>query len=472
MSFLDIALIATTLVAALRPLTAWRRSRAVTLVLAALTASVTLAHVVASAPRWQLAPIYLAVALVAVSGLLALRGRTDVLNGATTGVAGLALVATSAALTWAAPVPALPVPSGPFAIGTTTAVLVDDDRPEVYGEEPGGPRRIVVQVFYPAEPDADGELAPIVDGADAFTATAAAELGLPGFALEHLGAIPSNATVDAAVAANARRDGEGGPSLPVVVASHGWTGFRTAQLSLYESLASHGFAVVAIDHTYGSMATVFPDGDVVANDPQALPADADQEAYDAAADLLVATYAADIATAIDQLAAGEIASLDGALDLGSVAVIGHSTGGGAAVLQCATDRRCAAVVGYDPWVEPVPDSVIGDGLDVPLLSLRSEEWTGNDNDARLRRLHAASSDAEGLVSITGTLHRDATLLPFLSPLAPQVGLAGETPPERTDAIIDEWTRRFLAHHLLDQGSDPLRAPPLFEEAVLELNRQD
>jgi hypothetical protein len=59
------------------------------------------------------------------------------------------------------------------------------------------------------------------------------------------------------------------------------------------------------------------------------------------------------------------------------------------------------VVGFDPWVEPVTDTVLGDGLRVPFVALRSEEWVGNGNDARLRRLRASSSGPAALVAVPG-----------------------------------------------------------------------
>ncbi len=158
--------------------------------------------------------------------------------------------------------------------------------------------------------------------------------------------------------------------------------------------------------------------------------------------------------------------LAGATDLTRVAFIGHSTGGGAAVLACSQDERCGAVVGFDPWVEPVPGTTIDAGLDTPLLSLRSEEWTRRPNDGRIADLHAGSTGPEGRIAIDGTRHRDFTLIPTLSPLSRVLGLRGPTPTDRTRDIVDTWTSRFLDHHLRERGTDPLTDPPDFAEANL------
>ncbi len=461
---------ATTLVAVGRPLTTWRRSRPAAIALAVVAVLAALVQVVVGEPRWQLIPVYLAAAL-AVAGSLAAAGRREtVLGGIGTAVIGLVLVLTGAGLSWALPVPSLPAPQGPHAVGTTTVAITDPDRVERFGSRRGEDRRLVAQLYYPAvalDDDADAPRASLVAGGGEFTRTVAAELGLPRFALGHLDGVVTNAVAGAAPISNGQVGRDEQARLPVVVLSHGWTGFRTAQLDLVESLASHGNVVVAIDHTYGSMATVFPDGEVVGHDPAALPDDVPADVRDAASERLVAMFADDIATTLDHLEQVGVEPLTDRLDLGRIAVLGHSTGGGAAILHCATDPRCHTVIGFDPWVEPVPDAVIGGGLEVPLLSLVSEEWADNDNAVRLRRLHAASTAGQGRVTIMGTRHEDVTVLRYLSPLAPRLGLTGELAPDRVHEIVDTWTRRFLVHHRDDDGPDPLRAPPQLDEAVLE-----
>jgi predicted dienelactone hydrolase len=47
---------------------------------------------------------------------------------------------------------------------------------------------------------------------------------------------------------------------PAVLFSHGLGETRYSYVSILEDLASHGFIVVAIDHTYSNRMTVFPDG--------------------------------------------------------------------------------------------------------------------------------------------------------------------------------------------------------------------
>ncbi len=464
---------ATTLVAVGRPLTMWRRSRPAAIALAVVAVLAAIVQVVVGEPRWQVVPVYLAAALAAGAGLSAAAQRDTGLGGIGAAIVGLALVLLGGGLSWALPLPSLPAPQGLHAVGTTTAVVTATDRVERFGDDRGQQRRLVMQVHYPAAADEDAEDAesaersPLVTGDGDFTRVIAAELGLPRFALGHLRQVQTHAVNGAAPTSNGRVGPDEQALLPVVVLSHGWTGFRSAQLDLVESLASHGNVVVTIDHTYGSMATVFPDGEVVPHDPAALPDDVPADIRDAASERLVAMFADDIATTLDHLEQVGVEPLTDRLDLERIAVLGHSTGGGAAILHCARDSRCHAVIGFDPWVEPVPDAVIGEGLEVPLLSLVSEEWAENDNATRLRRLHAASTAGQGRVTIAGTQHEDVTILRYLSPLTPRLGLTGQLAPDRVHEIVDTWTRRFLVHHRDDDGPDPMRAPPQLDEAVLE-----
>jgi dienelactone hydrolase len=300
-----------------------------------------------------------------------------------------------------------------------------------------------------------------VDEADRFGTVAARELALPSFSLGHLGLISSHATeeVRGAAAAPASR--------PLLLYSHGWRGFRSIQSTLLESLASHGYVVVAVDHSHAALATVFPDGRVVPLDPRALPQGVPPEVREDAGEELVTTFARDLESVLGQLEVGIPAEVLATADLGRIGLIGHSTGGGAAILACSRIPGCTAVVGFDPWVEHLPDDLIGAGLDVPLLSVRSEEWVGHRNDRRLRRLHAATGAPEGLVALADVEHRDFTLLPMLSPLAAQMGFSGPVPGEVTHATVEDWTRRFLDHHLTGRGADPLSAPPRHEGARLE-----
>lgn len=428
-----------------------RRGRRILAFLAVAAVVVAVAQVLVEGPRWQLVPAYGVVALLAVWRLLRVGAehpprRGGRVVGVVLGGLGLASAALAAAVL---PVPPLPTPDGPLAVGTTTWELRrTPDRPDPYRE---GPRRLVAQAWYPTE--AAGRLAPWVSDAAAFSREVGPQAGLPGFTLRHVSLVSSGSVHDAPIA-------EG--NWPVVVYSHGWGGFRTVQSDLAESLASEGFVVLALDHSSGAAVSLFPDGTAIPLDPTANPEleDVGRDAYVSAIQLLEETFAEDVAMLLDQLAAGAGPGELGAnLRLDGVGLSGHSTGGGAMVRLCLTDERCGAVLGLDPWVEPVPIDLLESGLDVPVMSIRSEDWQGNANDGLLRRFHEASPGDAGLYVVPGSSHRDFTLLPFLTPLAQQVGLSGPVDPVAMHDAVDEVAAGFFGAHLRgDPPTDAAVAP--------------
>ena len=416
-----------------------------------------LMHIRSEELRWQLYPIYALVVVIAIATVWEIvspsplspeppPGRWSQFGKALGGVFGLALLTLPALA-----LPVVEVASPPTPVGTILVRSVSADRIEVYGPNPGGPRQIALQVWYPAVDD-DGPSAPFVDAFDRFGPAAAGYLGFPSFTLNHL----KSATMGSALGV---RPASATAPWPVVVYSHGWTGFRTVAFNEAEILAANGYVVVAIDHTYGALGTTIDDGETFAAvDPAALP---DLEtvgdvAYAAASEALVDTFRLDIAQAMDVIEALDAGSagdglLEGRLEVGHVGLFGHSTGGGAAIEFCATDDRCAAVYGLDPWVEPVDELVIETGLDVPMAALRSEAWLSEPNEVPLATLFDVSGGATPLRCISGTAHRDFTLLPRLSPLSRYLGIGGSLDPLRSSTLVETQLVSFFDAHLKGTG---------------------
>ena len=419
--------------------------------------------------RWQLIFLELTTVGLAVADVLREERRVRGLQRFRRGALGPVGVAMLALFPMALPIPEMPIPTGPFSVGTQTFVIVDDERLEAYGlaepeegeeaPEPSEPRRFVVQAWYPAS-DVAG-LEPVVwnPDFDVVGPAMAERLGFPGFFLSHVGEIDSS-SYSAPPAVSGR--------LPVVIYSHGWTGFRTIALHQMESLASRGFIVLAADHTYGSVAEVFPNGDVVTYDPRALPAE-DEDGYEEAAEQLVETFAEDIVAimnALEQGRGGPFSRLAAEPDFDRIGVFGHSTGGGAAVRACIEDERCQAVLGMDPWVAPIPDRVVARELSQPALFMRSDGWRGTPNDGRLRGLAERSPAESYWIGIEGAGHNDFVLAPVFSPVADRIGLKGPIPADRVIPIVDTYLTAFFQRYLSGDGGSALdEASP--SEVMLE-----
>jgi pimeloyl-ACP methyl ester carboxylesterase len=376
--------------------------------------------------RWQLVP---AVAVVLAAGVQVARG-TGAASRRRLWASGAALAVLVPVLV---PVPTLARPDGRYAVGTTTLVLEDVSRIEQYGPDPGGGRRLPLHVWYPAS--GDGESSSWLDR-EQFGAVAV-EYGLPRFFLDHLTLVETVSRADVSAV-------DHGAPFPVIVYSHGWTGFGRISPDQPERLASHGYVVVAPDHTFGALMSDLPDG-LVKFDPEALPDEEEvgEDAFDAAALQLVATYAADLRFVLDELAELDVAGLEGRLDLDRIGIFGHSTGGGAAVAACGIDPRCDAVFGLDPWVEPVPPAVLEQGLDQPFYAMRSEEWVGGTNDEVLFPLIGAGATPYGVSTLLGADHNDFVAMAQISPLASLLGFKGSISGPRAQEIIGRRLGAFF-----------------------------
>lgn len=434
-----------------------RRPRPV-LVLAAVVVAVLVG--VLGIPRWQLVPAALGLGLLGGIAVLQLTwpDAPRTLPRLTSALALVGLV-VSAALAWVLPVPRLELAAGSGPVGSVAFDLVDASRSSPSGRD-DGPRVTPVQAWYPTTVDAEGPRVRITDDPAPFAAAAASFLDLPAVTLTHLGQIRTAATLGAPPADD---------RLPVVLSIHGWGGFRFAQAPLLEQLAADGHLVLAMDHTHGALASQPVGGGVVPLDEQLLPDGVPPPVYDAAAARLERTFADDAAFLLQALRDGDTqvpAAILEVADLSRLVVLGHSTGGGAAALLCA-EQRCDAMVQYDPWVEPVPADVRDDGFAAPTLVLLSGEWDGNDNDQVLRPMVAASDDTL-LYVFEGTTHRDVTVQPRLSPLAPQLGIAGDLPVERVDEVVTAMTRAWIARTIGSGVGDPALAA---DPDVAELRRE-
>jgi dienelactone hydrolase len=410
--------------------------------------------------RWQMYPAYLLTAVAVILYFTSVRNATrsgKVLQVRWQGALFFsALLFLSISLPALLPVPRLQEPGGSYTVGTMTMHLTDPERRDPYAPDPSSRRELMVQVWYPATPDSTAAEAPWMDSAEIVAPKISAWLGLPGFFLNHLRLAESGALLDP------KPFYQDAP-YPVLLFSHGYGGFRAQNTNQALELASHGFVVVAVEHTYAAVVTVFPDGRVAAHNPDTLPDDLpDQESIRAARDL-GRQWARDLEFVLDRLL-DNVNQTGGGLfntiiDANRVGAFGHSTGGGAVIEYCTNDPRCDAILTMDPYLEPVSSYTLEKGLPKPALHMFSERWSDDDNTALFNDLFNASSGPKTSLSIAGTAHYDFSDLPLLTPLAHLIGLKGPLNGERVTEIVNSVSVSFFEHTLLDDG-EGIYSPPL------------
>lgn len=395
-------------------------------------------HFIVSILRWQFAPWYGALMVIAgveIVARLRVRPPSNRWRFVVVGLTILSILANAAF-----PIIAMPQASGPFLIGTNSQIIVNPNRIEEYGALRGQPRTFKVQYWYPAQTtDGFQQTKWIADGLVVPRALTR-DWSLPVFVLDHITAYASNAYLNAPLSTQQS-------TYPVVIISHGWSSTRTLHTDLAEELASQGYFVVGMEHTYGSLATVLGDQvDIQYLYYDALPRRAVTPNYLEFANLLVETYATDIIAAIDTLEALNQApgTLNQRLNLSSIQVIGHSTGGGAAVKAAIDDPRITSVLGMDAWVEPLNASDLRAGLSTRALYLRSNGWETVENNEYLYQLLQTSSNVSPLYQIDGTTHYDFAMVYMYSPLTRALGITGSLEYGYVNTMLDALVLEFLA----------------------------
>jgi predicted dienelactone hydrolase/cyclophilin family peptidyl-prolyl cis-trans isomerase len=288
----------------------------------------------------------------------------------------LALVALVGLGFYFFPTSRLPAPSGEYSVGVRDFELQDTSRPGVMAAGAKEPRRLLVRVWYPASDTDDLQPRPYFSDAEVdTTATAIGRFLNAPFAFKYLKHVKTNSFEGAPLA-------EGLADIPVVIYSHGYTSFAGQNTALMEELASHGYTVYSIQHTFDSAPTVFPNGDVLYSDPKLMeemmanvePSEAmkrgfvgstfaerrqgQMDAHDEAmaADQRIAARSARIWTqdrifVHDRLQAGEVPEtvkdIVSAGDFDHTGQMGMSFGGSTTGEVCMVDKRCAAGVNLD-----------------------------------------------------------------------------------------------------------------------------
>jgi dienelactone hydrolase len=338
----------------------------------------------------------------------------------------------------------LPAPTGHKPVGVTTQYMKDTSRSDPWVPSLNH-RELMVSLFYPAA-SARGPKKQYMTALE--SERYLERQNIPDLPLDALSTVRTNAVVDARPAGRRR---------PLIVLSPGFTNSRATLSSLAEDLASHGYVVAVVDHTYENRATAFPDGRVTgcaACEVDHLPGFWEK---------LVQSRAADVSFVLDKLTRPDRKwrigrSRDARLiDPSRIAMAGHSAGGASSIHAMLADSRIRAGIDIDGSTHvPIPDP----GLSRPFMFMGSmDDYTPgapgpyDDWEDDWRQM----TGYKRWIMVTGTVHQSFT---DLGVLAGQLGIdIGATiDANRALAITRAYTKAFFDQHLRRKPQPLMTAP--------------
>ncbi|MER7107284.1 alpha/beta hydrolase [Streptomyces sp. NPDC000229] len=375
----------------------------------------------------------------------------------------------------------LPAPTGPYRIGVTTLYLVDRDRRDPW--DPTIPvRELMVTVLYPARTVRGCPRAPQMTerAAESFA-------GLVPFRVHP--ELPKAGVDWAATMTHAHVGAPAQPvRRPVVLYSPGGGDARTVGTGVAEELASRGHVVVTVDHPGDASEVEFPVTTAYRDKPllstvfRGTPR-TDPEFFRA----VIGTRVADIRFVLGQLAVLAAGGnpdaarrplpehLDRALDLRRVGVYGHSAGGTTAAQALYEDRRIAAAVDLEGYLDHPPEvpgragelfPVARYGVDRPLLLVHTDGFSDRRGlESSWSALLARPGGRVRRRRLDDTGHAVFTDYAAMAPqlqaaglmtAEERVGLVGALDPAESVPAVRGLVCAFFARHLpvRADGADP------------------
>jgi predicted dienelactone hydrolase len=312
---------------------------------------------------------------------------------------------------------ATPAPTGSHVVGTRVASLGDGEYRDPYLSN-GSTRELMVRFWYPAA--STGACTP----AEYTSAEVWSYLGtLLGVALPQ---VATHSCLDASVATGVH---------PVVVLTHGFTGTFTDYTYLAEDLASRGYVVASVNHTYEATATELSDGRLEKSVYGSYLGhytryDADSVAEAVNVRLRDLRSVLDKLTTLNQEPNGPFL---GRLDLSRLALAGHSLGGLTTMHALALEPRFKVGIVLDGAVTPMAMPAIRQ----PVLTLLAGDGYSDPEECRM---WTALQTAPLAVRLPGVEHIALSDAVWLA------GTAVNTGPHDSGWVVSD-TRRGVAAFL-------------------------
>lgn len=445
---------------------------------------VFLIHLIFEGFRWQMIPSYL---LILILTWCIFKEYSFFKGGLfrkiITGIGFAILIIFAWVLPYILPVFDLPTPSGKYKVGAQDVHLITDEE-ETITSEAGDKRELMVKVWYPAKINNEEKEVYLNE---AERVGFASKYGLPNSIFNYLDHIETHTFFKPEVA-------EG--KFPILIFSHGHQSNATGYYAILEEIVSHGYIVLNINHTYESVGSLFPEGEIklyskefekvqMTEEMAAMTwsatqelekAKTNEEEYAVVKDL-IRDYVAgdiglrwsnDISMVIDALERGDTFSFFAThINTSKIGVFGHSQGATAAGQALLDDKRIKAGISIDGilW-----GSMIDTTLTKPFAIL-SADWDYNAYQPDLNKHIFRNGTANDFyqAKILNAGHSNFMDIPYKIRI-PVINEAGSIKPEKASRISSKFVLQFFNKYLLGQNINLLKLEE--EYAELELVQEN
>lgn len=389
-------------------------------------------------------------------------------------------------LIWFQPPFHFPRPTGKYAVGTKEYHWVDKNRKELYSNDPQHPNReLMVKIWYPST----GKLPqkPSTPWAPDLVADLRKNkklLWLLGASRPMFTYAQPNSSIDS------------GKAFPVIIFSHGASVCNhNSNTTQCEELASHGYVVVGINHTYNSILAKFPDRRMITSTKAAKERRKGKDFTELKQKLddELEIWISDVQFVLNQLKHlnnDKKSTFYQHLDQTKIGMFGHSFGGATAIQMCRRNPRIKACVDLDGGLFG-PDRA--KAFDKPVMFLLNggikkqaytpmSQWVKDDPDFKIKtpkeeqtfksivffsirqltksignKAHAFIIDEAGHLDFTDVaLMKQASILSFLTGLIGNLGfLQGKIDGFRATNIVRTYLVNFFDKYLKGKPSELL-----------------
>ena len=457
MRLFEILLLTTIIFFTLDYLTIKKLSKKISL---SLISFLLISHLVFEGYRWQMLPTYFLFLLLTIIFVNNYKILKYNLFFTTLKILSLSIILfISFIIPNFFPVFNLPKNSGKFKIGSDY-FLLKTNREEIITKNTNDKRELMLKVWYPAKINNEKKENYLNEGDRKGFAK---KYGLPASTFNYLDFIETNTYEKPEVASG---------NFPVLIFSHGSYSKASGYYAILEEIASHGYIIFNINHTYESVGSIFPDNkiiyfnkkydleNVLSKNMTTLAwesqlnfnnAKSEKEKLKISKKILTEYVAAnitkrwskDISDVINNLKKwNENSFLKRHLNLKKIGVIGHSQGGSATGQAIIDDSRISVGINLDgvQW-----GNIIDTTFTKPFLYISSDwdKYHPNFNKYAYRNMNSKNFYK---MKIENSGHASFMDIPLLINI-PKINEAGSINPLKGYSIINKKIISFLNTNL-------------------------